>query len=192
MNPKRQPLLSLCLTASLCGAVQAQDHPWRTSSSPDATTATLQQTRSLAGVFDAQGKPIPHTIHCKVQEMGGVVTVQQTETNKLIPGIPMVSGNQLVSGQLVFEYSRATGETVTNSYGETQPAAFRLRVSGTGLQAAQFLRRQQDSTWGNFLAGEVIAERNSFCMNQLKNMNTQAAPWVTFLVFFRQFQWAVY
>lgn len=58
------------------------------------------------------------------------------------------------------------GETVTNSYGEIQSAAFKLRVSGSGMQSATFLRRAQDFTWGNVLAGEVMAERNSFCLNK--------------------------
>lgn len=63
----------------------------------------MQQTRPLAGMFDAQDKAIAHTIHCQVKEQDGTVSITQTETNKLIPGIPGVSPKQIISGHVVFE-----------------------------------------------------------------------------------------
>ena len=172
----------------------AQDHEWRVGGEVSAPMATLQQTRPLMGVFDAQGKTIPHTIHCQVavDVSGSRVLVTQTETNKLIPGIPFVSLNQVISGHVVFEYSHAAGETVTNSYGEVQPAAYRLRVSGSGMTPAMFLRRDRDVTWGNVLAGEVIAERNSFCLNKLKYLEVKTPGWTLYNEFFQKLRWAVY
>jgi len=174
--------------------LMAQDHAWRVSGEASAPMATMQQTRPLAGVFDAQGKTIPHTIHCQVavDVSGSRVLVTQTETNRLIPGIPLVSANQVISGHVVFEYTRAAGETVTNSYGEVQPAAYRLRVSGSGMTPAVFLRRERDFTWGNVLAGEVIAERNSFCLNKLKYLETKTPGWKLFNDFYQKLGWAVY
>ena len=64
---------------------------------------------------------------------------------------------------------------MADSFDEVQPAAYRLHVSGSGMQAATFLRRERDSTWGNVLAGEVIAERNSFCLNKLKYLEVRGA-----------------
>ena len=174
--------------------LMAQDHEWRVSAEASAPMATLQETRPLAGVFDAQGKTIPHTIHCQVavDVSGSRVLVTQTETNRLIPGIPLVSANQVISGYVVFEYSRAVGETVTNSYGEVQPAAYRLHVSGSGMTSAMFLRRDRDVTWGNVLAGEVIAERNSFCLNKLKYLEVKTPGWTLYNEFFQKLRWAVY
>jgi hypothetical protein len=117
----------LSVIAMTPALLMAHDHAWRVNGEASAPMATMQQTRPLAGVFDAQGKTIPHTIHCQVavDESGSRVLVTQTETNKLIPGIPFVSANQVISGHVVFDYSRAAGESVTNSYGEVQPAAYR-------------------------------------------------------------------
>jgi hypothetical protein len=173
-------------------SVQAQDQSWQVHVDDDVPSATMQQSRKLLGVVDAQGEAIAHTIACKVQEHKGTVSVTQTETNKLIPGIPFVSPNQIISGYVVFEYGRASGETVTNSFDEVQPAAYRLRVSGSGMQTAIFLRRERDSTWGNVLAGEVIAERNSFCLNKLKYLEVRGAAWDNFREFFQKFRWALY
>ena len=184
----------LLVIAMAPALLMAQDHEWRVSGEASAPMATMQQTRPLAGVFDAQGKAIPHTLHCQVavDVSGSRVLVTQTETNKLIPGIPFVSANQVISGHVVFEYTRAAGETVTNSYGEVQPAAYRLHVSGSGMTPATFLRRERDFTWGNVLAGEVIAERNSFCLNKLKYLETKTPGWKLFNDFFQKLGWAVY
>jgi hypothetical protein len=60
------------------------------------------------------------------------------------------------------------------------------------MTPAVFLRRERDVTWGNVLAGEVIAERNSFCLNKLKYLEVKIPAWSLFNDFYQKLRWAVY
>jgi hypothetical protein len=165
--------------------------PWLPFESNGRPYAKLTQTRHLPGVMAQDGSMIPHTITCTVEDRGDVVVVTQEEVNKLLPGIPGLTPNSLVSGFIKYTYSRANGEMVETSFSGQKPAAYRLTISGSGLVAKTFLRLENDLTWRNFLSGEIMAERNSFCHAQLKNFEPRG-EWALYRSFYKKFQWSFY